>query len=258
MNYQQIIRTNARHNKQKIISSLEHHYLIRENGKARVKQSKTICLFCAAPNNITSEHVLSRWAFDKNPHKFFRTTINGLSHKYDQTSIPACAKCNNELLSTLEKLILQLFLAHQQHQNFFSDEEKADVIRWLELLDYKYQVFSLVTKFKAIKGKGVIEFLSDYSLSVLDPNIEYSPAKAMRNLRESLNRIVIKSKEQQYNSLVTFKTKNPGMHFFHKNNDFIFIELPKYNLALLYFYKRAFINELEAKDASMEVIKAHY
>ena len=73
--------------------------------------------------------------YDKNPHKFFNTTINGLSHKYNQKSISACAKCNNNLLSTLEQRILQLFLAHQQHQNFFNDEEKADIIRWLELHD---------------------------------------------------------------------------------------------------------------------------
>ncbi len=100
--------------------------------------------------------------------------------------------------------------------------------------------------------------MSDYPLSVLDPNIDYSPTTVIRNLRESLRRIMIKSKERHLNSLITFRTKNMGMHFFHKNNDFIFLELPKYNLALLYFYKQTFKDELEARDAAMKVIKSHY
>jgi len=258
MNYQQGIRINARQNQRKIIGHLEHYYLNRENGRAKSKPVQPICSFCCKTSNITAEHVLPRWVFEKDARRFFNTTINGLSHKYNQTTVPACATCNNNLLSELEKRILQLFLAHQRHQNFFNDEEKADVIRWLELLDYKYQVFSLVTKFRALKGKGAIEFLSDYSFSVLDPNIEYSPAKAMGNLRESLHRITIKSKKEQLNSLVTFRTKNPDTHFFHKNNDFIFLELPKYKLGFLYFYKRSFVNELEAKDVAMETIKQHY
>lgn len=258
MNYQQIIRVNARRNKSVIISHLEHYYLNRQNAKARGKPLQPICLFCAASKHLTAEHVLPRWVFDRNPNRFFKTTINGLSHKYNQTTIPACDKCNNCLLSKVEKNVLQLFLAHKQHLNFFDNTEKANIILWLELLDYKYQVFSLVTRFRALKGKGKIDFLSDYPLSVLDPDIEYSPTKALRNLREALNRITIKSKAMKYNSLVTFNTKNPDMHFFHKNNDFIFIELPKYRLAFLYFYKRSFNSELEAKDYAMEIIKAHY
>jgi hypothetical protein len=116
----------------------------------------------------------------------------------------------------------------------------------------------LITRFRALKGKGVIPFLSDYSLSVLDQNIDFSPVKVMKNLRDSLKRISTKSKASLYNSLVAFTTKNPDMHFFHKNNDFLFIELPQYNLALLHFYRRTFVNELGAKDAAMDIIKLHY
>lgn len=258
MNYQQAIRVNARLNKQKIISYLEHYYLVRENGKAKPRPIQFLCLFCSESTNITQEHILPRWVFDRNPRKFFNSVINGLSHKYNETTIPACSKCNNDLLSMLEKRILYLFSTKFQKHKFFDEEEKAEIIRWLELLDYKYQVFSLVTRFRVLKGKGPIPFLNDFSLSVLDPNINYSPAKAMRNLRESFKRISVKSKVPQLNSLVIFTTKNPDMHFFHKNNDFLFIELPKYNLALLHFYKLTFKSESEAKDAAMEIIKLHY
>lgn len=258
MDYQQTIRVNARLNKQRITSFLEHHYLFRENGKARARSIQLLCIFCGDSVNITKEHILPRWVFDRDPKKFFNSVINGLAHKYNETTVPACAKCNNNLLSMLEKQVFYLFSTQFRKQEFFKDEEKADVIRWLEILDYKYQVFSLVTRFRALKGKGTIPFLSDYPLSVLDSNVDYSPTKVMKNLRESIKRIAIKSKNSQLNSLVTFTTKNPDMHFFHKNNDFLFIELPEYNLALLHFYKRTFIDELQAKDAAMDIIKLHY
>jgi hypothetical protein len=258
MDYQQTIRVNARLKKQKIISHLEYHYLFRENGKAKLRPIQPLCLFCGDSINLTREHILPRWVFDKDSSKFFNSVINGLSHKYNGTTISACAKCNNDLLGKLEKQILYLFSTQYPKRKFFNDEEKADVIRWLELLDYKYQVFSLVTRFRVLKEKGSIPFLSDYSLSVLDQNVDFSPVKVMNNLRDSLKRISKKSKDTLINSLVTFTTKNRDMHFFHKNNDFLFIELPKYNLALVHFYKRTFVNELEAKDAAMDTIKLHY
>lgn len=258
MNYQQVIRVNARRNKRSITNFLVQNYLYRASGQAKTERVQPICIFCAATANITSEHVLPRWFFDKDPHRFFNTPINGLSHKYDQTTVPACSVCNNGLLSTLEKRILQLSLVHKQYQNFFKDEEKSDIIRWMEILDYKFQVFSLITKFRAIKGRGVIEYLSDFPVSVLDPNINYSPARVKRNLRQSLLRVSVKSKDEKLKSLITFQTRNTSMHFFHKGNDFLFLELPKYELALLYFCERVFENELEAKDAAMEVIGQHY
>jgi hypothetical protein len=132
MNYQQTIRINARLNKRIIIGFLEHYYLNRENGRAKSKPKHQICLFCSKTAQITAEHVLPRWVFEKDAGRFFNTTINGLSHKYNQTTIPSCATCNNNLLSELERRILQLFSSHQDHQNFFTDKGKEDIIRWLE------------------------------------------------------------------------------------------------------------------------------
>jgi hypothetical protein len=258
MNYQRAIRVNARCNKRVILNFLFESYLYGENGGAKKRPSQQVCIFCAATDNTTSEHVLPRWVFDKDPHRFFNTPINGFSHKYYQTTVPACRICNNDLLGTLERRIGQLFLAHKQHQNFFNDEQRTDVIRWMEILDYKYQVFDLITRFRAIKGVGAIEYLSDFPLSVLDPKIDYSLKQVKRNLRQAIHRISMKFKGEKINSLVTFKTKNTSMHFFHKNNNCVFLELPKYGLALLYFYEKTFANEIAAKDAAMEVINQHY
>jgi hypothetical protein len=237
---------------------LEFYYLKRRAGQTFVRPVQPICFLCGTKSNITQEHILPRWVFEKKPDRFFNTTINGLSHKYNQTTIPSCAVCNNNLLSILEKRIIQLLIQHGQTRSGFSIQESSDIIRWLELLDYKYQIFSLMMRFKAIKDKGVIEFLGDFSLSTLDPNIEYSPSKVLRNLRQALQRITVKSKDKMLNSLVLFKTKNPEMHFFHKNNDFLFLELPTFKLALVYFFTRSFENIFVAKEVALATIKQYY
>ncbi len=258
MDQYRTIRTNARKNFQAIIFHLENYHLNREEGKAKARPAKPLCLFCGSDHEITKEHVLPRWAFEKHPDRNFKTIINGLSHKYNQTTLPTCATCNNELLSRLEKEVLQLFSNHNMPYDFFEDHELIKILRWLEILDYKFQVFSLVTKFKVVAGKGPIPFLTDFSLSVLDPNIEYSPAKVMRNLRRALTRITIRSKVKYINSLVIFKSSNPEISFFHKNNDFMFLELPQHKIAVLYFYERAFDDVYAARDAALELIKQHY
>lgn len=258
MDAPQIIRINARKNFKAIISHLENFYLNRENSNAKSRPAKPLCLFCGTDQVITKEHVLPRWAFEKHPGRNFTTTINGLSHKYNQTTLPTCATCNNSLLSRLEKEILQLFSNHKLPLEFFQDEDLIKILRWLEILDYKFQVFSLVTKFKAVAGHGHIPFLEDFSLSVLDPNIEYSPAKVMRNLRRALKRITVRAKQKNINSLVIFKSSNPEITFFHKNNDFMFLELPQHKIAVLHFYERTFVDVYEARYAAMELIKNHY
>ena len=232
--------------------------LIRENGKAKARPVKPICLFCSSDQDITKEHILPRWAFERHPNKTFSTTINGLLHKYNQTTLSACKTCNNSLLSKIENRILKLFSNHNLPITFFEDNELLDIIRWIQILDYKFQVFSFITRFRAIAGHGDIPFLRNYSLSVLDPNIEYSPAKVIRNLRRSFNRITVRSKDKNLNSLVVFKTSNPDISFFHKNNDFLFLELPQHQIAIIYFYELIFPDVFTAHDHAMEVIKNHY
>ena len=219
---------------------------------------KPVCLFCYSETLITKEHVFPKWAFENRPEDNFVTKINGLSHNYIKTTIPACATCNNEILSNFEKRIIHLFQHHRLPTEFFEDDELEDIIRWLEILDYKFQVFSLTTTFRAHKKTGTIPFLSDYSISVLDPNVDYSPHKVMTNLRQSLKRISVKSKIWSIDSLVIFKSHNPGPHFFHKNNDYIFVELAHKKIAMFYFYKRYFTDVASARDAALAIIKEHY
>lgn len=254
----QSLRTNLRKNGQHIIDYLEENFIKRVAGKAKRIKEPGICLFCNMSTNISREHVLPRWAFEKKTESFFTTTINGLKHTYNRTTIPACLTCNTAILNTLEKRINDLFSTHTLPDTYFTNEELEDIVRWLEVIEYKLQVFSVTTKFLAPQNAAYISFLADYPLSVLDPNIDYSPAKALSGLRQALKRITVKSKHKHLNSLVIFKTSNPEMSFFHKNNDYIFLELPQKQIALFYFFKKIFSDVIQARDEAMDIIQKHY
>ena len=68
----------------------------------------------------------------------------------------------------------------------------------------------------------------------------------------------VKSKSQYVNSLVVFKTKNQGFYFFHNMNEFIFLELPQFKVAIFYFYNKSFENELDAYNEAMKIITEVY
>ena len=103
-----------------------------------------------------------------------------------------------------------------------------------------------------------MEYLRDIPISIMRENINYSPNKAIAQIRLSQKRVTQKSKLKNENSLVIFKTKNESFHFFHHLNDFIFLELPKFGIALFYFYSRNFENKEEAKDNAMKIITSVY
>lgn len=89
-------------------------------------------------------------------------------------------------------------------------------------------------------------------------NKDYSPSKVLTEIRFTLLRISVKGKLGRINSLVIFKTKNKGDYFFHTLNEYIFFELPKYGLAIFYFYIRDFETNREAYVTAMEIIKKVY
>ena len=215
-------------------------------------------MFCSSTNNLTKEHVLPRWVFDNSTERFFTTDINGFNQTYIKTTIPACSICNSDILNSLEKYVQKTFENRDIKNNPFSLEELENIIRWLEIIDYKFQILNVRRKFKASKKVGYIPYLADFPLSVLRKSVDYSPSKTITEVRRSQKRVTTKSKIKNINSLVTFKTKNKEFHFFHHMDDFIFIELPKQQIAIFYFYRKQFDNELSAYKETMEIIKAFY
>ncbi len=217
-----------------------------------------LCSFCGAKENLTKEHVIPKWTYEGSTEKFFITNINGLDQTYNKTTVPACSECNNEKLSSLELYLTKIFSEINLPTEYFNNEDLSHIIRWLEIIDYKFQVLNAKRTFLAHKEKGYIPDLADTPLLILRESVNYSPNKAVAEIRRSLKRLTIKDKSQHFNSLTIFETKNKGFHFFHKMDDFIFIEIPQHKIALFYFYKTTFKTLKSGQRAAEKIIDQVY
>lgn len=244
--------------RKKIVDYIGETFINRENGRAKPVTGSGICFFCGTAAPATREHVLPRWVFDKDPQRWFSTAINGQSQSYDKSTLPCCQLCNNEILNELEKAMNTMLTSRNIKTDPLRDGELEAIIAWLELIDYKFQVISITRRFVAHKRQGFIDYLSDFPISVLDPAFDYSPRRVLQVLRAGMRRMGMKSKVRHLNSLVTFKTQNISFYFFHKINDFIFLEMPHKGVALFYFYCQEFESPEAAHGAAMEKIKANY
>lgn len=251
------LRVIIRKNFKTIINHVVENNILRISNKQN-KNLQEICMFCGSSKKITREHVIPRWTFEKCTKKYFTTNINGLNQTYNKTTIPACSICNNERLSILEDYINKIFTEIDLETTYFTYSELEYIIRWLEIVDYKFQILNARRHFLRSKETGYIPYLSDLPLSVLRPNVNYSPSKTVTEIRRSLKRLTVKNKYDNINSLMIFQTSNKGFYFFHTMDDFIFIELPKYKIALFYFYKRTFLTIHECKKEAMKIIDKVY
>jgi hypothetical protein len=251
-----LIRTSARQNSRLIINHIVDTKISRLTPRKML--TFEICSFCGAKDNLTKEHVIPQWTYESSTEKFFTTNMNGLDQTYNKTTVPACAECNNERLSSLELYLTQTFSKINLPTEYFDNDDLSHIIRWLEIIDYKFQVLNAKRIFLAHKEKGYFSSLADIPLSILRESVNYSPSKAVTEIRRSLKRLTIKDKSQHLNSLTIFKTKNKGFHFFHKMDDFIFIEIPQFKIALFYFYKKTFKTLKSGQRATKKIIDQVY
>lgn len=236
---------------------------VRANSKTIIdtivkEHNAEICVFCGRTEDLTKEHVLPKWTFDDCPDKDFVTNINGISQTYIQTVVPACSECNSYLLGYFEKCLKQRLSDVDWDNEQFTEDDCNQIIRWLEIIEYKFHVLNLRRKFRKAKDSDYIPYLADFPIALLQGDASLSPSKVFSNLRNALKVISIKSKSNKQNSLLVFKTTNLGFHFFHKTNDYLFIELPKYGVAVFYFFNRKFKRQIQAYKAAMEIIKTVY
>jgi hypothetical protein len=245
------LRKTVRANQSNIIKEIKNEYY-NLNGRRQ-----SFCMFCGTKKNLTKEHVLPRWTFEKCTKRNFITSINGLKQTYNTTTIPACTNCNGILLNSLEKYLIKILSETDLKNSFFSMGELQNIIRWLEIIDYKFQVLGFIRRFIKSDVIPYNDYLSKIPLSLYRTDLD-SDRQILAELRYSLKRISIKSKLQNINSLVIFKSKNKSFYFFHSFNKFIFLELPKYKIAMQYFYNQAFTTNKEAYQEAMKLIKEVY
>jgi len=236
--------------------------IIRKNSTAVTKNiiqnhDISLCIVCGTNKNLTKEHVIPKWAFGNDQNKHFVTNINNISQSYSKAILPTCSNCNSYILGALEYYLENLFTQIDLTTDLFLRDEKEKIILWLELIDYKFQVLNLRRKFRKSHNGSYMPFLANIPIGVMQ-KMEISPSKVFSNFRKSLKKIGVKSKEDKINSLVVFETSNENFHFFHKVNEFIFIELPKQKIALFYFINQSFDDEKNAYESAMEKIKSAY
>jgi len=250
------LRVKLRQNSKEIMDDVLKRHVPKISSKEKPK--KEICVFCANEDNLTKEHVLPKWTFENCPKELFVTNINGSKQTYNKTTIPVCANCNNNLLGSIESYIISIFNETDLSNSFFSDDQLHNIIRWLEIIEYKYQLLEIRRKFIKSNSSEYIKYLRDIPVTIMRENIDYSPSKAVIQIRTAQKRVTEKSKVGNQNSLIIFKTKNESFYFFHHLNDFIFLELPKFGIALFYFYSRKFENVEVAKNEAMKIITEVY
>lgn len=212
-----------------------------------------ICVFCKTQKNLTKEHVLPKWLFQNKTNIGFEIKTNQQSISYLKSVVPACNNCNNSILAEVEKKII-LILENLEKNKYYYNNDLENIIRWLEIIEYKLQVFS--NRLKYIKYAN--EPFSDFGtlpISWMNHFWEMNPFKALSNLKFIQRNISIKNKSSNLNSLIIFKTKEPHFEFFHQASEYIFISFPMYNNAIFYFFRKKFKNAKEAQCEAIEIMK---
>jgi len=239
-----LLRKNFKFNGKLIIDHIKRNHFDHWN----FAEEEDICTFCGSENKLTKEHVLPKWVFQNDPEKLFVTKINESSQTFIKTAIPTCAKCNNDTLSKIENHIVALFRDTDLHSDYFEYDESLNIIRWLEIVEYKFHILNFRRKFRRKQNEDYIPYFRDVSLSVMRLNIELSPYKALSQLRKSQARIKRKEKDCRYCSLVIWRSKNKQQLFFRTMDEHIFFEVPEYHMAMFYFFNKEFKSYYEAEN----------
>ncbi|WP_342323505.1 hypothetical protein AAEY27_03330 [Kosakonia sp. BYX6] len=212
-----------------------------------------LCVLCGSEAEITREHVIPQWAFESDPDKFLISTTNNQSSSYIKTTIPACRTCNSELLGAFEDYLKRMLTV--KHLNNLNGYDYDCIIWWLQYLGFKLQVMDLQNRFLRYKGKQYIPFLAQIPVAMFWGDVDTTPNHTYRILRKARRNLMSKWKDGKYNSLMIFKSKNESFTFFHKVDEFIFIQMPQLKLAFFFFFNKEFEKHQQAHKESMEIIK---
>jgi len=243
------LRIKLRHSSKKIIHNILDNHFDPENNAGL----PDICIFCGSSKTLTKEHVIPKWVFESDPDMYFVTTSNQLSQTFNRSTVPACVKCNTTYLSYIEKYV-QSILSRSDLDTSATYFELINLLRWMEIIEYKFHVLEFRRKYKASKKDGYEPILSNVPLSVWRRNIKDSPYKAVAELRKSQKEITVKNKDSKFHSLVIFGLTDPESHFIHSMNSYLFFSLPQYNKALFYFIKEEFDDYSTATEEARKII----
>jgi hypothetical protein len=220
--------------------------------------SVNICVFCGETENLTREHVIPQWVYERCTKRTFITTTNKNAQTYNKATVPACKNCNNSILGELERFLTHKFNDVDLQNEYFTNDEINKIILWLEIIEYKFHVLNLRRNLNKVQGVEYIPYIGKMPIAMFQGPLEQSPSKVFSNLRNALKTLALKPKAVKHNSLCILRTTNPDFHFFHSTNNFIFIELAEYNVAFFYLYKQEFATSAEAAALAQEIVQREY
>src|SRR6202008_4313232 len=86
------LRVNLRKNASEISENVFERF-----HPAGINFGDEICVFCKSRSNLTKEHVIPRWVFQRNVGDKFVSSVNRQTQSYNKAVIPACTLCNSSI-----------------------------------------------------------------------------------------------------------------------------------------------------------------
>ncbi|HCT6793375.1 TPA: hypothetical protein OT656_000593 [Escherichia coli] len=215
-----------------------------------------ICVLCGGSDDITREHIIPQWVFESNAEKSLINKKNNQSTHYIKATVPACRVCNSDLLGVFE-YNLKKFLTEKRGEEL-TDYEYDCIIWWLQYMGFKLQLMDLRNRFLRYKGGDYIPFLANFPVAMFWGNVDTTPGDVFRIIRKSRRNLMSKWKDKKHDSLMVFETSNKSFHFFHKVDEFIFIEMPQVKKAFFFFFNKEFDSHDLAHEECMKIIEKCY
>jgi hypothetical protein len=228
--------------------ALKRHHPINIHPKSE------ICVFCNSSSNITKEHVLPKWLFENDTQSTFISSINKQTQTYNKAVIPACDECNSSILAYIENYIISTIQALDTNDDG-SKDDLYNIIRWMEIMDYKLQVLDCRRKFIKSGNLPYDRTWGIFPVAMMRHLMDMAPWKAYHWLRRAQRRITVKEKKKSINSLVAIKTRVRHFYFFALPDEYIYISFPMYNLAFFYFLKKRFHCYEDSAEEALRIIK---
>jgi hypothetical protein len=213
-----------------------------------------ICIFCGSSEKLTREHVFPKWFFEKNTNLGFVSSANRLTQTYNKAVIPCCANCNNSILSEIEKNILN-GIRRFDFSNFDQEEFQYNMIRWMEILDYKCQVYDCRRKFLKFPNSDYDPLLGILPVSVMNHFKTCAPFRPFDHLRNTQRRISVMRKTDRLTSLLIFEMSKPNYDFFLQPTQYLYVSIPFRNIAFFYFFKEKFSSRKKALSKAKFIMK---
>lgn len=239
-----ILRKRVKHSQKKVMDCII------------VDHNADICVLCGSSDDITREHTIPQWAFESNTEKSLINKKNNQSTHYIKATVPACRVCNSDLLGVFE-YNLKKFLTEKRGEEL-TDYEYDCIIWWLQYMGFKLQLMDLRNRFLRYKGGDYIPFLANFPVAMFWGNVDTTPGDVFRIIRKSRRNLMSKWKDKKHNSLMVFETSNKSFHFFHKVDEFIFIEMPQVKKAFFFFFNKEFDSHDLAHEECMKIIEKCY